>query len=132
MSQENIELGRRCIDAVTKRDASAIQVLVTPEIEMQDYPGLPDAEWHRGYEGLVAWTAKLVQVIGEFRLDGSNFLASGDSVVFDWRASGQGRRAGVPIDLDGSGIFWCRGGRVVRLEVFMTRAEALRGAGISE
>ena len=132
MSQANIELCRRCIDAVTRADTAAAYGLVSPDVEMQDYPGLPDAQWHRGYEGVIAWTVKLAEVVGEFRLEGSNYVAREDCVVFDWQATGHGRRAGVPIELEGAGIVRCQGGRVVRLEVFMTRGEALEVAGVAE
>jgi ketosteroid isomerase-like protein len=131
MSEENVEIVRRLIDAVNRIDNSGL-MLVDPAVMFQDYPGLPDAEWHQGHEGMLASVAKLREVIGNFRLDGANFLTSGDQVLFDWRATGHGRRARVPVSLEGAAVATCRSGKLVRLEVFVTREEALEAAGLSE
>ncbi len=92
MSQENVEIVRRVMDAVNRGDPAGLDYY-DPDVEVQDYPGLPDAEWHQGREGVIAWLVRLYEAFGEFRLDTTDTLEAGDRVLIDWHASGAGRRS---------------------------------------
>jgi ketosteroid isomerase-like protein len=112
-------------------DVSAFH-LVDPEIEIQDYPGLPDAKWHHGHQGVVSWLAKLRAAFGEIHVEISNVRVSDDKTVADWEITGRGRRGGVVVSETGGLVFTFRGGKVARFELFRTRADALEAVGLSE
>jgi ketosteroid isomerase-like protein len=73
-------------------------------------------EWLRSWEG--------VRVVAERIVD------LGDKVLVLARQSGQGKRSGVPMSVESSDIFTVRGGRIVRWELYIDRAEGLRAAGL--
>jgi hypothetical protein len=39
------------------------------DVELQDYPAIPGAAWHTGYQGALQWTTNLWESFGDFRLE---------------------------------------------------------------
>jgi ketosteroid isomerase-like protein len=73
-------------------------------------------EWLRSWEGVRAEAERIVDL--------------GDRVLVLARQSGQGKRSGVPMNVESSDIFTVRGGRIVRWELYVDRAQGLRAAGL--
>jgi ketosteroid isomerase-like protein len=61
-----------------------------------------------------------------WRAEADEFLDFGDQVVVLATYHGRGRGSGVEISQDGAHVFELRDGKVVRLEIFATRAKALQ------
>jgi ketosteroid isomerase-like protein len=59
-------------------------------------------------------------------------LVAGDSVVVTVLQSGVGRTSGVPTELRYFTIWSFRGPKVIRIESFRERGDALEAAGLSE
>jgi hypothetical protein len=66
-------------------------------------------EWLRSWEGV--------------RVEAERIVDLGDKVLVLARQSGQGKRSGVPMNVESSDIFTVRGGRIVRWELYVDRAE---------
>jgi hypothetical protein len=50
---------RALCDAFNRLDPASANPWLEPDVEVHDYPGFPDREWHHGYEGVLGWAAKL-------------------------------------------------------------------------
>jgi ketosteroid isomerase-like protein len=92
----------------------------------------PDAETHRGLEAIRAyfaqWTGTFESI--DFR---SKELLDGGIKVFAWiRVSGKGTSSGVPVEMEQAQIWTFREGKVLRVEEYFDRDEALKAAGLRE
>ena len=61
----------------------------------------------------------------EWRAEADEYLELGDHVVVLATYHGRGRGSGVEISQEGAHVFELRDGKVVRLEIFATRARAI-------
>jgi ketosteroid isomerase-like protein len=78
------------------------------------------------------WAA-IVEWLGAWekvRVEAERIVDLGDKVLVLSRQSGRGKRSGVPVNIKSSDIFTVRGGRIVRWELYVDRAEGLRAAGL--
>jgi uncharacterized protein len=64
-----------------------------------------------------------------WRAEPDEYLEIGDHVVVLATYHGVGKGSGVEIRQEGAHVFELRAGKVVRLEIFATRAKALRSVG---
>jgi ketosteroid isomerase-like protein len=71
---------------------------------------------------LIAWLSGWEH----WRAEADEFLEFGDHVVVLATYHGRGRGSGVEISQEGAHVFELRDGKVVRLEIFATRAKALQ------
>ena len=71
---------------------------------------------------LVAWLSGWAH----WRAEADEFLEFGDHVVVLATYHGRGRGSGVEISQEGAHVWELRDGKVVRLEIFATRAKALQ------
>jgi ketosteroid isomerase-like protein len=135
MSQENVEVIRKAVEAINRRDPDAFLALLHPDVEWEDSGGYPGA---RGtYRGrgevrelfeevfLEAWESFHVEVeeITE---------ASDDRVFFEALLTTRGKGSGVETELRAWNVFWLADGKVARRQVIWTRDEALEAAGLRE
>ena len=132
MSQENVDVSRRWIEAYNVRDIEALTELTDPDFAFRSrfvwiesvfraYDGFPHAYFRlldEAYERFVVILAEFIDV-------GAAVLTSGHA---EWqgKASGvEGRTAILP-------VFWIRAGRVLHGETFIDRKEAFEAVGLSE
>jgi ketosteroid isomerase-like protein len=68
----------------------------------------------------------------DWRCEAEEYIARGDQVVVLTRYRGRGKGSGVPVDTKGAHVWALRDGKVVRLEIFADRANALAAAGLAD
>jgi ketosteroid isomerase-like protein len=130
MSDENVELVRRAfegpeafwalLDEYVVMDAREIPVLV-------DLPSVlvgRDAviEGTRHYWG--TWT--------DYRLDVEELIDAGPSVVLVIREQARGKGSGVPHELRFAQVLTFHRSKIIRVEYFRDKADALEAAGLEE
>jgi ketosteroid isomerase-like protein len=120
------------VDAFNQGDTPRALADLDPEVEFQDYPGMPDATWNRGPEGGVSWAAKWRESIGNLHLQVTEFREQRDRFFWAWTATGRGRTSGADVTMRGFGVGTVRNGRLLRLELYTVRGDALRAAGLRE
>jgi len=94
----------------------------------------PDMEgrWLGLDEFLTAFREYL-QALSDLRIEAERIIdLSGDRVLVLSRQTARGKQSGVPIEHEFGDVFTLRDGRVVRLESYWNRADAIRAAGLSE
>ena len=72
------------------------------------------------------------EVWDEHRFEPQDFLDAGDRVVVLLREYQRGKGSGVELVVETATIFDVHHGRIVRMQGYMNRAEALEAVGLSE
>ena len=130
MSRENVEVVRRMHHAV---GSEAALDYFDPEVVMINSPNSPDTAPYVGHAGLVAWVRDARAVIGNFRAEVEETIDIDDNRVLGVAAvRGEGRASGLPIDLVLPTVYTLRDRRIVRVEAYDTKAQALEAVGLSE
>ena len=103
------------------------------DVELQDYPEIPGATWHVGYQGALQWTPNLWESFGNFRLEPQECIHAGRGrFVCVTGTVGQGRRSGLQVSLTAYAIVTVEDGKVRRIGITVDRQEALRAVGLLE
>jgi ketosteroid isomerase-like protein len=132
MSQENVRVVRRAYEAWNEGDMDALRELYDPDTMIvtgiEGWPEPPPTigreavmrQWERQRE---AWDIDTVEPI-------SDFIAGGDRVVvrFIWRGTGYG----PAVNMEMTGVYTVRKGRIFLIEFFRDHEEALEAVGLSE
>jgi ketosteroid isomerase-like protein len=140
MSEENVALVRRNYEAINSIDRSSVDFVdpeeeapdlwgsLAPDFELHGRPDVPDSQVYRGREASKDFWRMLQDVFSELRWEPGEITDLGHAVVVESRIVAVGRGSDVPIEADETDVFWFRDGRIVRLQAFPTKAEALEAA----
>ena len=132
-----MEIVRRVYEAAARRDSDAVLALYHPEVEWVpggDHPLGGMIGEARGSEGLRRWMREWHQMWEEYEDTLEELIAAeGEKVVSVSTMRGRGRGSGVSVEsTSNAGVWTIRDGRIIRVEWFGTREQALEAAGLSE
>ena len=133
MSQTNVEIAERGIDAFNRRDVEALAEVTALDSEW--FPALPGAvegDGSRGFQGIETYLGEIRETWEELQLLADEYRDLGDRVLMLGRQEGLGRGSGVPVDAPIAVMFDLRDGKISRTRSYLDHAEALRAAGLSE
>jgi ketosteroid isomerase-like protein len=125
MSQENVEIVRRFL---VVDDLDEALTCVDPGIVWNPVEESP-AE---GHDAVRASTARWKGEWDEYELIPEEFADMGDRVVVTVRFRARGRGSGVEVDARLYDVFTLRDGKIVRMDQFAERSEALEAAALRE
>jgi uncharacterized protein len=131
MSQENVEIVRRHLEAYLSGDNETTLSYYDPEVEF-DARARPGGQVYRGHEGVAEAMRVWVGAWEDWKFEVEEIIDAGDRVLVIGRESGRGRGSGVEIDQPNFIVFTLRDGRIVRWQGFVHRGPALEAAGFSE
>jgi ketosteroid isomerase-like protein len=142
MSQENVEVVRKVFEAATKGvfgegrsfSPEAILGFLSSDVEWHSRGDLPDSEVYRGHAGVRRLFARFDEVMEDIWFEvAGELIGAGDRVVAPLRWGGRGKGSGVDfVEEQEAWVLFFGGGKIVRVEEYATRAEALEAAGLSE
>jgi uncharacterized protein len=132
VSEENVEVVTRAIDAFSRGDSGAFSGLTSPDIEWKVGLAAVEGEVFRGHEGVRTYFERLGGAWSEFHFLADEYRDLGDTVVVLGRLRGFGRGGGVPVESPVGAVWELRDGKIWRLRAYLTHAEALRAAGLEE
>jgi predicted ester cyclase len=146
MSQENVELVRAMLQGMSALAGSGevrldqwLDEFFDPEIEWHDVPVLPEAGVHFGRDAFRRHVAAYLEAFSESSFEIDLIEAVGDRVVVRGRYGGVGIRSGAQVTVGGgvtgptsSGVYDLRADRILRVQQFVTHAEALEAVGLAE
>ena len=115
MSQENVEIVRRCLSFWAIRDYSFIEEIADPEVVLDLSRNALNPGVYRGYEGFLGLVKNVDDVWDKFNLEIEELIDGGASVVAGVRIAGKGAGSGVPVDMRLFQVWTLREGKVVRL-----------------
>ena len=130
MSQENVEIVRRMYEA---QNGEEFFGFLDPDVVWINYSSAPETRPYIGHDGVREWVRGFQTHIGDFRFEPTEVLdAGGDQVVTVHRITAAGTTSGVPVEQTASSLITLANGKIVRVQGFETRADALEAAGLSE
>ena len=133
MSEENVEIVRRSLEAFSGGDMEEMLSYMDPEGELHSaIVGGAEGNVYRGHEGFRRWYADSFESFEELRNEWSEFRDLGDRVLVFGHVKARGRESGVELDSPMGWVFTVRRGKLMKAEGFLSRAEALEVAGLSE
>jgi ketosteroid isomerase-like protein len=132
MSQENVEVLRRGIDAFSRAAWEESVKLMDPDVEWHDAPDLPGAQVHQDREGVLAQWKGMAEALDDFTVDVEQFFDAGDQVVVFFTSRGRGRISGIAVSRKLAQVATVRNGRVTKIVGYDDRAKALEAVGLSE
>ena len=125
MSEENVEVVTRAVDAFSRGDAGAFCELTSPDIEWKVGLAAVEGEVFRGHEGVRTYFGRLGGAWSEFHFLADEYRDLGDTVVVLGRLRGFGRGGGVPVESPVGAVWDLRDGKIWRLRAYLAHAEAL-------
>jgi ketosteroid isomerase-like protein len=136
MTEENVEIVRQMWETLWRDDHTTVPMsFIDPEVTFEDEI-LPDhaGEIYRGHDGLQrAWDRVLEPFEGEGAENQIVWARGvGDQVVTYHHARGRGKGSGVEVEFDYAYLWKLRGGKVFYCKSFLSPADALQAAGLSE
>jgi ketosteroid isomerase-like protein len=131
MSEENVEIVRRQLDAYLRGDSETALAAYDPEVEL-DVSIRPEGRIYQGLEGLVEAIRTWSGTWEDYRVEVQEIIDAGDNVVVVDHQMGRGKGSGAPLDQQTFWVYTLREGKIVRLVWLSTREEALEAAGLSE
>jgi ketosteroid isomerase-like protein len=133
MSQENVEIVRRYLEGVDRRDWSMLPELVDPDIEIDLSRNVFNPDVYQGYPGLKRSTSMIDDMWDEFSVSPTELIDVDGNVVAAVTLHGRNKRSGLDVTMNFFDVFTLRNRRVLRiLAGYRDRSEALEAAGLSE
>ena len=132
MSQENVELSKRVVEAWNRRDAEAIIALADPKVVW--HPVLEETvegRPYRGHAGLRQYFEDLAGQGVESQGELAEFGDLGDEVLGLGRLSFRSA-TGVELESEVACIWRWSNGKCVEARTWLSHAEALEAAGLRE
>jgi ketosteroid isomerase-like protein len=135
MSEENVEPIRRAIEAWNRADIDGWLDEATRDfVWIPAGPAAVERSVYRGRdevrEAMAGGAGR--EIWEEFRFEESEIRSLGESVVWLGRVHAKGKASEVELDQEFAIHAVVRDGRLARTEGFLSRAEALEAAGLSE
>ncbi len=130
MSQENVDLIKQGLEEWGATGEFPWSV-IHEEVEAHDHDIL-DAGEYRGRPGLERWLEDWASAWLEFSMEPEEFIDAGDRVVAVIRMTATGRGSGVIVDRQDAIVYELRAGKIVRLDYYNNREQALTAVGLEE
>jgi ketosteroid isomerase-like protein len=133
MSQENVDTARRVVDAVNRRDVETLDSLWSEEGEFNSRLAASEGHVFRGRQGIRDYFAWLDEAFGRF--EAKSRRSSTQARIGSSRCSGQvcvARQAEFPSTTSFAIVFTFQGELIARADSYLSPAEALEAAGLSE
>jgi ketosteroid isomerase-like protein len=131
MSRENVEIVRKLYEV--QNDFERFLQLLDPDVVWINDDSVMESRPYVGHEGVREWVRELLAGFSDLRFEVTEIIdAGGDQVIAFQRVLGTGIKSGVQIDREVSTLLTLVNGKIVRLQGFATRPEALEAAGLSE
>ena len=128
MSQENVEIVRRSVEAEARGDLSAALAHLDPDVKWS-------AAEESAFEGVAAVRSYLEQwkeAWDDYEVRAEEYIDAGDRVVVTLHFRGRGKLSGVETEARSHFVYTLRDCKTVSVVEYLDREQALEAAGLSE
>jgi ketosteroid isomerase-like protein len=132
MSEENVVLYRRGIEAFNRRDLEGFLALADPDVVGISRVLAIEGGSYRGHDGTREWWRDLLGVFPDFRIEVVWVRDAGNMTVSELRNSAHGEGGAAPLEEFVWQVSEWRDGRVVRWQMYESEQDAIEAAGLSE
>ena len=132
MSQENVEVVKRAVGAINRRDIDGYLACCTEDVQLVT-PVAEVGGAYDGPEGIRRFFTDIGDAAPDFKIVIESLEAVGPDRVFGFmRVLGTGRASGIPIENATGNVYDFAGGKIQRIRIFFDREQALKAAGLRE
>ncbi|HEX3262823.1 MAG TPA: nuclear transport factor 2 family protein [Solirubrobacterales bacterium] len=130
MSQENVEVVRRAFayEVYGRGDRAEAEAIFDPYVVMKPTEEGPSHGLDAVRDNFEHWR----EAWDELEVRVEEVIDAGDRVLLTAHHRGRGQGSGVEVDTRFYEVYMLRDGKVVRVDEFSERAEALEAAGLRE
>ncbi len=133
MSQANVEIVRKAIQAWNQREADLLLSYAAPEIEwMPAGPAAVESAVYRGHDEVASAYAAVWETWDLFQFDEGQVRDLGDSVLWLGRVKMRGSASQVAFDQEFAAHWVVRDGKLIRIHAFLSWRDALEAVGLRE
>jgi ketosteroid isomerase-like protein len=130
VSEENVDLAKRCIDAYNRRDIDLMRTLDAPDLELDFSASLGlEAGVYRGFDACLRLWTSYFDAFAEIDIKPANYLDAGDSVVIPNTSRNRGRD-GIEVFARSTFVFTFSAGQLTRICVYQEEEQALKAVGL--
>jgi len=132
MSQENVEIVRRSLDAYCRHDVDTLRMLNHPELELDWSASRGSlAGVYRGFDEALRFYVEYYEVFEATVVEPDRFVESGDLVVVP-NVVHQLGRDGIEVSARSTIVFAVHNRQITRICLYQHEDEALKAAGLEE
>ena len=130
MSEENVEIVRRAFayEIYGVGDRAEAEAIFDPNVVMNPIDEGPSY----GFDAMRSDWERWASAFEELEVTAEEFIDAGDRVLVTAYHRGRGRGSGVEVDTRFYELYTLRDGKVVRVDEFTDRPDALEAAGLRE
>jgi ketosteroid isomerase-like protein len=133
MSQENVEIVKRSLEAFTQRDVATMRELNDADLELDWSASVGvEARVYRGIDDALAFYRGYFEAFESIVFDELDFIDAGESVVVVPNKSRSRGRDGIEVSARSTFVFTIHGRKIVRLRLYQETEEALKAVGLAE
>jgi ketosteroid isomerase-like protein len=128
MSQQNVEIVRRALEAFRDGDLEGALALGHPEIVSTRVD--PDGAVFHGHDGLLQLMADWMEGFEDWSYRAEEYVDAGDLVVVHIRQWGRGAGSGAPVEAHNWIVYAVEDRLITRVHIHSERAQAYAAAGL--
>ena len=133
MSQENVDIVRRCTEALDRREFTKVFEMLDPDVEIDLSRNVFNPDVYRGHSGVERWRDGIDEVWDDFRAKLDELIDAGDDVVTGVTIQGKGKESGVDVRMQVFQVWTLRDSKVVQLVGgYRDRSDALAAVDLVE
>ena len=128
MSQENVEIVRKAVEAYARGDLGTALTYADPNVVWNPV----EEAAAQGQDAIRANVERWEIEWEDYAASPEEYIDAGDQVLVSVHWSGRGRGSGLHVDIRTYMVCTLRDGKLIRMDEFIERPEALKAAGLSE
>ena len=131
MSEENVEVFRRGLEAYNRRDVDSFLAVFDPKVEIHPLTLAMfgrEGTVYRGREGIRQFLRDVDEVLPGIQVEPLDFRDLGERLVATGRLHARGRASGAEVDSPIGWVVEFRQGKVIRMTDYLDPKEALEAA----
>jgi ketosteroid isomerase-like protein len=137
MSEENVEIARRAYEALNEAYRTgdvlpALERFVGPDVVLVPAGILPESSEMRGHDGVLRFVTLQTEGFDDYWVEPQEFIDAGDKVVVPVRFGGRAVHTGIDVAFDVVHVCTAYAGKWTRLDMYASKAEALKAVGLAE
>jgi ketosteroid isomerase-like protein len=130
MSQQNLEIVRRCYELWNRREWSAITDIFDQEVEIDLSRNVFNPDVYEGHAGVERYVRVVEEVWDDFRIVPTELIDAGEKVVTAVTVHGKGKGSGVEVEMQLFNVWTLCDSKIVHVVGgYRDREEALAAAG---
>jgi ketosteroid isomerase-like protein len=131
MSQQNVEIVRRMVDAWNAQDAGTAMSVFDPAVRWHIAEDEPDVHVIEGVGRVVSWIRSWSESFDEFRAEPQEYIDGGDYVLVRFEFRARAHDADAQLRYEETQVYLLEDGRIVEVREYRMLEQALKAVGMS-